>query len=55
MKGILLANQSYQGGERLILFQIGLSILNEETHVSCERKTCVLEAGASTTLFPCEN
>jgi hypothetical protein len=51
LKGILLANQSFQGGEKLILFQIGISSYVEVTHVSLERKPSVLEAGASSTLF----
>jgi hypothetical protein len=54
-KEIFHANHSFQGGERLIFFQIGLFSKVEETHVSLERKPTVLEARASTTLFPCKN
>jgi hypothetical protein len=39
LKGILLGNESLQGGERHILFQRGLSSLDEETHISPEGKT----------------
>jgi hypothetical protein len=46
------ANQSFQGGENLIWFQIGPSSSFEETHVNIQRKPLVLEAGVSTTLFP---
>jgi hypothetical protein len=37
------------------LFQIGLFSSVEETEVSLRRKSCLLEAGASSTLFPFEN
>jgi hypothetical protein len=40
-EGILLANDSFQVGVRLILFQIGLFIYVEETHVSFQRKRSV--------------
>jgi hypothetical protein len=55
LKGILPANHSFQGGERLISLQIGLFSKFEEIHVSLERKPSVFEAGAYSTLFPCEN
>jgi hypothetical protein len=55
LKGILPGNHSFQGGERLILFQIGLFSKIEETHISLKIKTSVLEAGASCTQFPCKN
>jgi hypothetical protein len=55
LKGILPANHSVQGGERLILFQIGLFKEVEETNESFVKRQSVLEAGASSTLFPCEN
>jgi hypothetical protein len=54
VKGILLASPSYQCGERLILFQIGLFSQVEETHVPLERNQFVLEVIESSTLFPCE-
>jgi hypothetical protein len=43
---------SFQDLEKLILFQIGLFSSGEETHLSHERKSFVLEAGASCTFFP---
>jgi hypothetical protein len=43
---------SFQGGERVILFKIGLSSKVEETHVFLKRQPHVLEAGESSTLFP---
>jgi hypothetical protein len=55
MKGILPENHSFQGRERLILFQICLFTYVEETHVSFQRKRSVLAAAASRALFPCEN
>jgi hypothetical protein len=55
LKGILPENQSFQGGERLISFQIGLFSKVKETHLSLERQPSVLEGGASSTLLPCEN
>jgi hypothetical protein len=55
MKGILPAKKNVQGGERPILFQIGIFSTVDETHVSLKRKPYVLEAGASSTLFPYEN
>jgi hypothetical protein len=51
LKGILPANHSFQGGGRLMLLQIGLFRLGEETHVYLERKATELEAGASSSLF----
>jgi hypothetical protein len=53
LTGILPANQSFQGGVRLIFFQIGLFSLIEETHVSLQRNPSMLEEGASNTLFHC--
>jgi hypothetical protein len=55
LKGIIAANHSFEGGERLILFLIGLSNLVDETYVSLERKPSVLKAGASSALFPHKN
>jgi hypothetical protein len=52
---MLPANHNFQGGERLILVKIGVFSKVEETQVSLQRKQSVLEAGASSTLFPCEN
>jgi hypothetical protein len=54
-KGILPASQSFQVGDRLILFQIGVFRLLEETHVSVQRETFFLEADTSSTWFSCEN
>jgi hypothetical protein len=45
----------FQSGERLILFQMGLFIIGEETQVSLQRNPFMLEAAASTILLPCEN
>jgi hypothetical protein len=53
-KGILSVNNSFQGGGRLILFQIGLFTYAGEINVSLE-KPSVLAAGASSTLFPSGN
>jgi hypothetical protein len=56
LKGILPANQNFQGGERLIYFQIDLFSQVEETHKYLQKKKkSVLEAAASSTLFPMEN
>jgi hypothetical protein len=41
---ILPENRSFQGEEKPILFQIGLFIGFEETHVSLQRQPFVLEA-----------
>jgi hypothetical protein len=49
---ILPAYNNLDGGQRLILFQIGLFSTVEETHVYFQG---MLEAGASSALFPCEN
>jgi hypothetical protein len=49
------ANYSFQGGKRLIFFQLGLYRYVDKTHVSLKREPFELEAGASSTLFPCEN
>jgi hypothetical protein len=45
LKGVLPANQTFHGGERLIFFQIGQSSSIEETCIS-EIKLSVLEEGA---------
>jgi hypothetical protein len=55
LKGIIPGNHSFQGGERLILFQIGLSSRVEETHVSLQVKLSKLEMTIYTTLIPCES
>jgi hypothetical protein len=55
MKRIFPAKDSFQGGIRLMLLQIGLFTRVEETYVSLKRKPSVLEADASRTLFPCQN
>jgi hypothetical protein len=55
LNGILPENQNFQGGDSLILFQIGVFSLVEKTHVSVKRKPCVLEGAAYSTLFSCEN
>jgi hypothetical protein len=39
----------------LILFHAGLFRWIVETHVTLDRKATMLEGGASSTLFPCEN
>jgi hypothetical protein len=49
------ANYSFQGGKSLIFFQRGLYREVDKTHVSLEREPFGLEAGASSTWFPCEN
>jgi hypothetical protein len=54
-QGILPATFVFQGGERLILFQIGLFSCVEETHVSLQRQPCVVQALTYRTLFQCEN
>jgi hypothetical protein len=51
-KGILPENHSFQGGERLILFQNGLFSRVEEMHISLQRKPSTLEAAASSHCFP---
>jgi hypothetical protein len=45
----------FQIVQRLYLFQIDPINWVEEIHVSLQRKPSVLEAGASTSFFPCEN
>jgi hypothetical protein len=45
----------FSGGDQVILFQKGLSSLDEETHKSHERKPSVIEAGPSDILFTCQN
>jgi hypothetical protein len=52
---ILPATKSFQGGEKLILFQIGLFSWVEETHLGLQRKPSMLEAAGPSTLFPCEH
>jgi hypothetical protein len=51
---MLPANQTLHGGDRLIFFNVDLFSYVEETHVSLQRKSSLLEAGASCTWFPCE-
>ena len=48
------ADQNFQGGERLIFFQIGIFRFVDDTHISPQRKRSVLEAGVSSTLLHCE-
>jgi hypothetical protein len=55
LTGILPENQNFQGGERLILFQIGLFVFVEVTRVFLETKPSVLETGESSTLLSSEN
>jgi hypothetical protein len=55
LKGTLPSNKNFPGGERLILFLVGLFSLVEETHVSLEKNPFILDSGASGTLFSCEN
>jgi hypothetical protein len=50
-EGILPANHSFHGGERLILFLRGSFSEVEESNVYLKRKPSVLEASASSTLF----
>jgi hypothetical protein len=52
LKGILPANHSFQGGDRLCLLPLGLFSSVEETHVSLQRKPTMLETAASSTFFP---
>jgi hypothetical protein len=52
MKGILPAKNNVQGGERLILFQIGIFRRVIKIHVSLERKPPVLELGDLANCFP---
>jgi hypothetical protein len=52
LKGKLPANQTFQGGGWLILFQRGLFCCVENTHISLQRKPLGLEAGASPHFFP---
>jgi hypothetical protein len=54
LKGMSPSILSFQGGERLILFPIGLFSFVEETRVYLPRKPSVLGAGATSTLFPSE-
>jgi hypothetical protein len=54
-KEYCLQNQSFQGGEKLILIEIGLFSCVEEIHVSLERKPLYWVAGACSTLLHCEN
>jgi hypothetical protein len=53
-KGEHPATYSFQGGDCLIFFQIGLLSSIEEKHVSLHRKTSMLEVSASSTLFVCK-
>jgi hypothetical protein len=55
LKGILHANQRFQGKERVILLQIGLFSRVDKTHVSLKRKPSMLQAAAFSTWFVCEN
>jgi hypothetical protein len=55
LKGILHANDSFQGEKRLMYFPIVLCTCIEETHESLTRKPSRLEAAAFSPLFPCEN
>jgi hypothetical protein len=55
LKGILSANHSFEWGDRLILFPIGLFSEVKEIHASLPRKPSMLEAAAASTLFLCEN
>jgi hypothetical protein len=55
LKGVLHANHGFQGGERLILFQIVLFRCIEETHISLQRKPSRFEAAAFSALIPYEN
>jgi hypothetical protein len=48
-------NLGFEGGHRLSFFQIGLFSWVEETHVSLQWNSSVLEVGPSRTLFPCES
>jgi hypothetical protein len=51
LNGIIRANLSFEGGERLIFFQAGLLNKVEETHVSLQRRIFVLEGAASSILL----
>jgi hypothetical protein len=53
--GIHPSSYNIRFGERLIFFQIGLFSSVQETHISLRRKTSMVEVGASSTLFLCEN
>jgi hypothetical protein len=55
LEAILSTNENFQGGEKLILFQIGLFSQGEETHASFDRKPSVLESGESSTFIPVEH
>jgi hypothetical protein len=48
-------NEGFQGGNVMNLFQIILFSSAEEKNLSLKRKPSKLEAGASSTLFPCKN
>jgi hypothetical protein len=45
----------FQGGDSLCLLQTVRISRVEETHVSLQRKPCMLEAAESSALFHCEN
>jgi hypothetical protein len=55
LKGIMPVNEGFQGGNVTNLFQIILFSSAEEKNLSLKRKPSKLEAGASSTLFPCKN
>jgi hypothetical protein len=55
VKIILPASSDFLSGDRFWLFQIGLFSIVEEMSVPIERKSSVLEAGSSSTLFRSEN
>jgi hypothetical protein len=52
LKGILPANDSFEGGDSPYLLQIGLFSKVEGTHILLQSKSCVLEAAASSIWFP---
>jgi hypothetical protein len=49
------ASQCFQGVEMYIFVQVGLLIWVEETHLSVKEKSSILEGGACSTLYLCEN
>jgi hypothetical protein len=55
LPGILAANQRFQVGVRLMLFQIGIVSYVQEIHVLLQGKPSMLETGAFKMLFPFEN
>jgi hypothetical protein len=54
-KGILTANQKFEGGKRFILLQISLFTWIVKTHVHLKKYPCILWTRGTGTLFPCEN